>query len=48
MAATAMRTISLPGGEQIPVLGQGTWGMGNARSDARKKLRLYGWALNSA
>ncbi|GCE31688.1 hypothetical protein KDA_71720 [Dictyobacter alpinus] len=28
MATTTMRTVSLPAGEKIPILGQGTWGMG--------------------
>src|ERR1700735_2234560 len=28
--ASPMRTISLPSGDQIPVLGQGTWGLGPA------------------
>lgn len=27
-----MRTVRLPGGEALPVLGQGTWGMGESRS----------------
>lgn len=27
-----MRTISLPSGDQIPVLGQGTWGLGQSRA----------------
>src|SRR6204780_162882 len=27
-----MRTISLPSGDQIPVLGQGTWGLGESRA----------------
>ena len=31
-----MRTVSLPGGEQIPLLGQGTWMMGE-RSDRRSE-----------
>lgn len=30
-----MRTVSLPGGEQVPMLGQGTWMMGE-RSDYRR------------
>jgi diketogulonate reductase-like aldo/keto reductase len=28
---TSLRTIALPGGETVPVLGQGTWGMGERR-----------------
>ena len=38
-----MRTVSLPGGEQIPSLGQGTWMMGersDRRSDEIAALRL--------
>lgn len=38
-----MRTVSLPGGEQVPCLGQGTWYMGDKRSAARAEadaLRL--------
>ncbi len=34
MSATAVRTIKLPSGEAIPVLGQGTWGMAE---DARRR-----------
>ena len=37
-----MRTTTLPGGEQVPVLGQGTWNMGDhddRRSDQIKALR---------
>ncbi len=38
-----MRTITLPGGETVPVLGQGTWAMGQRRGDAAREadaLRL--------
>src|SRR5882724_4187873 len=38
-----MKTITLPDGERIPVLGQGTWGMGekkNARAEEVAALRL--------
>ncbi len=38
-----MRTVSLPGGEQVPLLGQGTWMMGEQRerrSDEVAALRL--------
>ena len=38
-----MRTVSLPGGEQVPCLGQGTWYMGDKRSAMRAEadaLRL--------
>ncbi len=43
MSTTAIRTIKLPSGEAIPVLGQGTWGMAeNAgrREDEIAALRL--------
>ena len=30
--ASPMRTISLPSGDQIPVLGQGTWGLAESRA----------------
>ncbi|MEA2742329.1 MAG: hypothetical protein QOG73_4104 [Acetobacteraceae bacterium] len=32
-----MRTITLPGGETVPALGQGTWYMGERRSDAARE-----------
>jgi diketogulonate reductase-like aldo/keto reductase len=38
-----MRTVALPGGETVPVLGQGTWYMGERRGEAAKEadaLRL--------
>ncbi|HEX3574579.1 MAG TPA: aldo/keto reductase [Rhodopila sp.] len=38
-----MRTVTLPGGETVPALGQGTWYMGERRTDAAKEadaLRL--------
>jgi diketogulonate reductase-like aldo/keto reductase len=41
--ATAIRTINLPSGEPIPVLGQGTWGMAEdarRRADEIAALRL--------
>jgi diketogulonate reductase-like aldo/keto reductase len=33
-----MRTVSLPGGETVPVLGQGTWYMGERRGDVAKEV----------
>jgi diketogulonate reductase-like aldo/keto reductase len=33
-----MRTVTLPSGEEVPVLGQGTWRMGE--SSARRKLEI--------
>ncbi|HEY1413478.1 MAG TPA: aldo/keto reductase, partial [Rhodopila sp.] len=38
-----MRTVTLPGGETVPALGQGTWYMGERRGEAAKEadaLRL--------
>jgi len=38
-----MRTVTLPGGEQVPALGQGTWNMGERRDAAKDEaaaLRL--------
>lgn len=38
-----MRTVTLPGGEQVPALGQGTWYMGERRAEAKREadaLRL--------
>jgi diketogulonate reductase-like aldo/keto reductase len=32
-----MRTVTLPGGEAVPALGQGTWYMGERRGDAAKE-----------
>jgi diketogulonate reductase-like aldo/keto reductase len=33
-----MRTVALPGGETVPVLGQGTWYMGERGADAAKEV----------
>jgi diketogulonate reductase-like aldo/keto reductase len=41
--STEIRTVALPSGETVPVLGQGTWGMGEHRRDRRTEaaaLRL--------
>jgi diketogulonate reductase-like aldo/keto reductase len=41
--ATEVRTVALPSGEAVPVLGQGTWGMGehtNRRREETAALRL--------
>jgi len=43
LSATDVRTTKLPSGEAVPVLGQGTWGMGegkHARDEEIKALRL--------
>ena len=34
-----MRTLALPGGEPVPVLGQGTWGMGEHRARRAAEVR---------
>jgi diketogulonate reductase-like aldo/keto reductase len=33
-----MRTVALPGGETVPVLGQGTWYMGEKRGEAAREV----------
>jgi diketogulonate reductase-like aldo/keto reductase len=33
-----MRTVSLPGGETVPALGQGTWYMGEKRGDPKREV----------
>jgi diketogulonate reductase-like aldo/keto reductase len=33
-----MRTVTLPGGETVPALGQGTWNMGERRGDAKREV----------
>src|SRR3977135_2562883 len=43
MSAATVRTIKLPSGEPVPVLGQGTWGMAEdaqRRADEIAALRL--------
>jgi diketogulonate reductase-like aldo/keto reductase len=39
VATVSIRAIRLPSGEQIPVLGQGTWGMGEDRAERAEELR---------
>jgi diketogulonate reductase-like aldo/keto reductase len=39
MATVRMRTVRLPSGEQIPALGQGTWGLGESGQDRDEELR---------
>jgi diketogulonate reductase-like aldo/keto reductase len=39
MAIVRMRTVRLPSGEQIPALGQGTWGLGESPHDRDEELR---------
>src|SRR5688500_18890472 len=38
-ATTSVRTTALPSGEQIPVLGQGTWRLGQGRRDPAVEIR---------
>jgi diketogulonate reductase-like aldo/keto reductase len=39
VATTRIRTVGLPSGEQIPVLGQGTWEMGESPGERDEELR---------
>jgi diketogulonate reductase-like aldo/keto reductase len=39
MATVSMRTVRLPSGERIPVLGQGTWGMAEDPAERDEELR---------
>lgn len=39
MATVSIRSVRLPSGEQIPVLGQGTWGMGENPAERDEELR---------
>src|SRR5678815_2809346 len=38
MTATEVRTLLLPSGRRIPILGQGTWGMGESRSKRNSEI----------
>ena len=38
MTATEVRTLLLPSGRRIPILGQGTWGMGESRSRRNSEI----------
>src|SRR5690606_16443298 len=33
-----IRSLTLPGGDSVPILGQGTWGMGERRQNARDEV----------
>jgi diketogulonate reductase-like aldo/keto reductase len=35
---TALPTVTLPGGERVPALGQGTWHMGENRRRATEEV----------
>ena len=39
MTEGPVRTLALPSGEQVPVLGQGTWGMGEHRASRAAEVR---------
>ena len=41
-----MRTLALPSGEQVPVLGQGTWGMGEHRDSRPAEVRALQQGLD--
>jgi diketogulonate reductase-like aldo/keto reductase len=41
-----MRTLTLPSGEAVPVLGQGTWGMGEARAGRAAEVRALRQGLD--
>ena len=38
-----MRTVTLPGGETVPALGQGTWYMGERRGEAAREVARCSW-----
>ena len=38
MSSTELRTVALPSGEAVPVLGQGTWNMGNDRKQRSREV----------
>lgn len=38
MSSTEVRTVALPSGEAVPVLGQGTWGMGEDRDRRAEEI----------
>src|SRR5262245_29333640 len=44
--STAVRTIALPAGETVAVLGQGTWGMGEDRAKRADELRALQLGLD--
>jgi diketogulonate reductase-like aldo/keto reductase len=45
-AATALRTVALPDGEAIPVLGIGTWGMAERRTDRATEIAALQTAVD--
>jgi diketogulonate reductase-like aldo/keto reductase len=45
-ATTSVRTTALPSGEQVPVLGQGTWRLGEGRRDAAVEIETQRLGLD--
>jgi diketogulonate reductase-like aldo/keto reductase len=45
-APAALRTVTLPSGEPIPVLGQGTWELGEDRSERRDQIAAVNLGLD--
>ena len=45
MAHTTIRTIPLPGGEPVPVLGVGTWNMGERRQKRAEEIAALQMAV---
>ena len=46
--STDLRTVTLPGGEEIPVLGVGTWGLAERPVTAWTKSLRCRWRQTSA
>jgi len=46
LAVTAVRSTTLPGGEAIPVLGQGTWGMAEGKHTREQELQALRLGLD--
>ena len=42
-----MKSVALPGGEEVPVLGQGTWNMGDKRETRREEIATLRLGLDS-
>jgi aryl-alcohol dehydrogenase-like predicted oxidoreductase len=46
LATVTIRSTRLPSGELIPVLGQGTWGMGEKPAERAEELRTLRLGLD--
>lgn len=46
LAVTAVRSTTMPGGEAIPVLGQGTWGMAESKHPREQELQALRLGLD--